>query len=429
MRTRLGGNPSALSRHGSLGHPEGEGSGPVPGFPAWEFYFHGRGCCLTHAETGESIDVDFYDGSADYFNPYFYACYLKSLRAPEPAEARLIALHSSFQTVTLAIDELLELGLLQPLGERRGVPRLSDESLVHLSALCAAGERWADPGSRRVMALVLGDWLSADEAARTDSDGAMAAITAPRAGEQRARRRERLVRENERNEYGMPLRALGELDPPDLPDILRAALRAPPCGKVVTAIDVIAARGDPSFAPDIFALLGRVDPAGDIPQPAIWERCSRFLLEHRVYVDRVVGTFPAAGARVLGEAALLAVEYAPLLGPPLLRRAIRSRVPIDRITGAAILVLLGEDWCRRELSAALAESDEHERTAECRAGLRLLGDPENAAAAWEAAHPRAAEAGPFVSMTEVMLRGCDDRIRWEVERLRERVGRMKKRSS
>jgi hypothetical protein len=36
--------------------------------PEWEYYFHGKGCCLTHRVTGEEIDVDFFDDSAEYFD-------------------------------------------------------------------------------------------------------------------------------------------------------------------------------------------------------------------------------------------------------------------------------------------------------------------------------------------------------------------------
>jgi hypothetical protein len=49
-----------------LGHPEGvPQSGPVPGLPEWEYYFHGRGCSLTHKVEGDEIDVDFWDDSAE----------------------------------------------------------------------------------------------------------------------------------------------------------------------------------------------------------------------------------------------------------------------------------------------------------------------------------------------------------------------------
>src|SRR5262245_53036598 len=45
---RLGGNLLELGRMGAFGHPPVPQRGPVPGLPEWEYYFHGRGCCLTH---------------------------------------------------------------------------------------------------------------------------------------------------------------------------------------------------------------------------------------------------------------------------------------------------------------------------------------------------------------------------------------------
>ena len=94
MRTRLRGAPADLAATGALGHPEGVAqNGPVPGLPEWEYYFHGRGCCFSHKIDGDAIDVDFYDDSADYFDTFFYANYLDSLRRPEPPEQRLRELH------------------------------------------------------------------------------------------------------------------------------------------------------------------------------------------------------------------------------------------------------------------------------------------------------------------------------------------------
>src|SRR4051794_20489515 len=43
IRSRLRGSPSDLAAGGAFGHPEGIlQSGPVPGMPEWEYYFHGK---------------------------------------------------------------------------------------------------------------------------------------------------------------------------------------------------------------------------------------------------------------------------------------------------------------------------------------------------------------------------------------------------
>src|SRR5438132_3130949 len=79
IRTRLGASLTDLARLGALGgHPEGvPQSGPVPGLPEWEYFFHGTGCCLTHKVAGDSIDVDFWEDSAEYFDTFFYTNYLE----------------------------------------------------------------------------------------------------------------------------------------------------------------------------------------------------------------------------------------------------------------------------------------------------------------------------------------------------------------
>src|SRR5262245_11647102 len=81
VRERLGGDRGRGCRVGSMGHPDGRPqSGPVPGLPEWEYYFHGIGCCLTHKVTGEKIDVNFFGDHAEGFDFYFYLWYLQSLR-------------------------------------------------------------------------------------------------------------------------------------------------------------------------------------------------------------------------------------------------------------------------------------------------------------------------------------------------------------
>jgi hypothetical protein len=128
IRMRLRGAPSDLAAIGAFGHPEGvPQSGPVPGMPEWEYYFHGRGCCISHKVDGQSIDVDFWDDSAEYFDTFFYKNYLESLHRPEPPEQRLRELHPSARAVTIAVNDLIEIGALTPLSGR-GTLRRTPES-------------------------------------------------------------------------------------------------------------------------------------------------------------------------------------------------------------------------------------------------------------------------------------------------------------
>jgi Domain of unknown function (DUF6896) len=194
IRNRLRGAPADLAAIGALGHPEGvPQSGPVPGLPEWEYYFHGRGCCLTHKVDGDQIDVDYWDDSAEYFDTFFYTKYLESLRHPGPPEQRLRELHRSARTVRIAVEDLIVAGALAPLAGRDShPPRVSDAVLDHADAIEAFCGAWADPANRPWLGALCGDWLAAHKAAEGRPD--FTAIAGPRASTaESAERPERAV--------------------------------------------------------------------------------------------------------------------------------------------------------------------------------------------------------------------------------------------
>jgi hypothetical protein len=143
----------------------------------------------------------------------------------------------------------------------------------------------------------------------------------------------------------------------------------------------------------------------------------KFLLHHGHRREEVLATLPRAGGYELGEACLLALEHAPGLALPLIRRALCSGVPANRTTVAAILALIDRPWSRRELLAKLQTFDDQGRTADCRAALLECHDGEahRAVRDWEERNPHEPEAptflrvgdreyGPCISMGEMMLR-------------------------
>lgn len=395
VRTHLGGDPKLLARLGAAGHPEHLAQqGDTPGLPGWTYFFHGRGCCLTHAETGASINVDFVDdGRTDAIDPYFFAEYLRSLQRPGPVEARLITLHPSFRTVAVSIAELVEHGLVRA-EESGSLASLTAESRAHEALLRELGERLAADGAITEDALARRrGWLRARD--RTDTKGSS-------------------------------LRALAETAPDDLATVLSDALEVRPVdARSSIALELIAQQDDPQHCAAVWALFCALDPSGAIPQPHLWARCSAFLLRHAFSVDRVIATLADAGGTEVGEAALLALEFAPPLGRPLLRKALRSPVPISRGVAAATLALLAWDWARAELEALLAETTDEATTSECRAALRSLGDPGGACARWEAANaPAEAAEGALITIAQLVVLGTDERVRDEIERLRERVARL-----
>jgi hypothetical protein len=145
-------------------------------------------------------------------------------------------------------------------------------------------------------------------------------------------------------------------------------------------------------------------------------------------------TLPKAGGTVVGEAVLLALEHAPELALPLIRKALLADIPINRIEVASILALIAKPWSRQELLGALQASDDQEMTADARAALLESGDEESqkAVLAWEERNPHENETGsyldiggrrfgPFYTFGEIALKNKSSRIRYEMEKLRDRV--------
>ena len=439
IRTRLRGAPSDLAAVGSLGHPEGvEQLGPVPGMPGWEYYFHGRGCCLTHKVDHIEIDVDFYDDSPEYFDTYFYKNHLESLKRPEPPEARLRELHPSARAITIAIGDLLAAGALMPLEARDSHPyRLADVVLEAIDAIEVFCTAWALPERRLWLAALIGDWPAANEAAVGRPDAK--ATTA-----NRARMCNELWWERLRRQLDVPfkgadaLQALADLNAPDIDARLEQALRGPLSGTISVALDVIKRLNDPLWCPRVFDLFSRVDPAGYLPQPHIWITSLKIMLGHGYRKSEVIAALAKASRNEIGEAALLSLEHAPELALPLIRKGLLADVPVDRTTVAAILVLIRKPWSLQELLGALEASDDQEKTADARAALLETGDPEaeRAVLAWEEKNPHENEfgryleiggrkLGPFYSMAEHVLKNRGEHIRYQMGELHDRVMKLR----
>jgi hypothetical protein len=204
------------------------------------------------------------------------------------------------------------------------------------------------------------------------------------------------------------------------------------------ALEVIGRLDDPAWDAEVFELFRRVDPDGPIPRTHLWMTSLKLLLRHDHRRVEVLAALPRADGCEVGEACLVALEQAPELVLPLVRRALRSDVPMNRTTAAAMLALIDRPWSRREMLTALDDSDNQERTADCRAALLACADEDahRAVRAWQEQHPHEPEAGTFVkiggrehgpciSMGEMMLRNRAQFVRYEMEALRERVLRVR----
>lgn len=439
IRTRLRGAPVDLATLGALGQPEGVAqSGPVPGMPEWEYYFHGRGCCISHKVDGAAVDVDFWDDTADYFDTFFYANYLESLRRPEPPEQRLRELHPSVRTVTIAIADLLAAGALTSRPGSDSHPyRLADEVMAIADDIDSFCNAWPHRDRQVWLAALIGDWLAADKAAAGRSE--LTAITSPRARRCREIWWQRLRRAlSEQYRGADALQALADLRAPGLDQCLEETLSGPPSGLISAALDVIGQQDDPRWCARVRKLLSRVNPAGQFPQPHIWITSLKFLLRHGYATTEVIASLAKAGGTEVGEAVLLSLEYAPNLALPLIRRGLLADVPIDRTQVAAVLALINAPWSRRELLGALEASDDQEKTADVRAALLESGDEEaqKAVLAWEGQNPHENETGgyveiggrtlgPFYSFGELWLKDSTLRIQYEMDNLHDRVMKLK----
>jgi hypothetical protein len=230
------------------------------------------------------------------------------------------------------------------------------------------------------------------------------------------------------------LRGLADLGSAVLPGALAEALRGPATGLTSTALDIIQRLDDVSWCDRVHELFCQVDPAGAAPQPHLWMVALRFLLRHGHRREEVLSALPRAGGSEMGEACLLALEHAPEMALPLIRQTLRSGIPANRTTVAAILALIDQPWSRTELIANLDLWDTQEMTADCRAALLECHDEaaHRAVREWEERNPHQPEAptflqvgdrehGPFISMGEIMLRNRAQFVRYKMEQLHDWV--------
>lgn len=414
---RLGGSLQALATSGYAGHPDRPGRGVVPGDDDWEYYFHGRGCCLTHRQSGEAIDVDFYDDSCDWTDPYFFVWYLESLKAPAFVEERVKALHPRGAAVRLAMRRLKDAGLLETFEESSGV-RVGFQHEAIAELLARIEERWGSAEVRCCLGAALGDWGCVASLVEGDDSATSERLHSEHVAERAAALESDFDAGVDRAESLHALRALGS---DRLEGVLRRCLAGPPSGETSAAPEVLA-QIDSDWTDEVEALINRINANGEIPQPYVWRACAEYLLR-RGRSSGIKQTLRRIESNCLGDAALLALEFFPDIAVETFRRALRSEIPCNRITAAAALAIVDQPWGRAELAGALDASDDHEQTSECRSALMTTHSREahEKVREWEARHPREAEEGPFISMTEMSLRMSDETINYEMEKLHDRV--------
>lgn len=414
-RDRLGADLAAIAQSGALGHPDVPQQGVVPGLTEWEYRFHGCGCCLTHRLSGEMIDVDSQDATADWINACFFVDYLQSQQSPAFVDRRTIELHRSLNTVHHTIDELLELTLLKQIEDDVDFC-LAFPSQELGELLDALQHRWEEPPMQLAVAAAIGDWHLLQELVPNP----LAAQVKTNLANCRRERADRLLAIFQ-DSPGLALCGLDDLDSSLLPDLVRTALRSSGRGPVA-ALSFIREWNDAAWCGEVQALMDRLDPIANYRDDVAWYSCAQFLLRHG-HTASVRRMLPSLEFVYLGELAILALEYMPDLAVDAFRRALRSTIPANRITAAAALATIDEPWCRAELTAALRESDDHYQTSECRSALMATHCPEchQLVAAWEARNPRLEKQAPYVSIRDIVLRQGDEIVNVEMAELHDRV--------
>tara|TARA_R110002049_G_scaffold247782_1_gene422316 strand:- start:1641 stop:3116 length:1476 start_codon:yes stop_codon:yes gene_type:complete len=430
VQHRLGVKLEDLAQRGYAAHPSDKGRGVVPGLADWDYNLHGRGCCVTNRLSGVEIDVDYFDDTSDWFEPWFYQCYLSTLKTPELWEKRLIELHPQFsdqgppfETLRLAFAELQEAALLETHSERSSIVKLAFDERA-LSSQMKWFETAAEDNHRLMrLAAVIGDWPLVCDLQTAEN----VEVTVVEAAQKVIALREQKLFSlfAEENQQKVALKGLQEIDSLFLDEYITSILKQG-TPEANTALEILLKRNDKTWCPLIHEFYQQFNPAGsadEFPQPRIWGQCLEFLFRHQYPFPEAAELFSNVHQYCLGEAVVLALEYQPSHALKLLRAALRSKIPNNRMITAAVLALIDQPWSRQELLDALSESDGSDQTAECRAALleTQCSQAHQIVLEWQARHPVQRESNEWMTVEEVNIQSLPVYMQWEMDELRERI--------
>lgn len=318
-----------------------EDEGDVPDLPGWIYCRHGIGVCL-YGPDGEILDADFNDEAGAVIDTWFFAARVESLKdaAGWLAEQRLWRWRPMREVIVDGFEELARLGAVTYWTEYKNKVVLAPELDARARAVA---EELVSPAS-------IERWLAALE------PGGEAAHLAEHRAWIRAR--------------------LGSSSRPG--DLLDLALQDAPAAEAIElcrpllarrdwaaghAIELLRARPDVPPLPEIAELLRGASLAEDHPF-APYQACA-YLIERGLERALALERFDAwsqlekvkgySGNPMVSKLASLALQHLPDRALALVRRALRSPVPICVEETAALLAAIDQRWCHRELAAALDE--------------------------------------------------------------------------
>lgn len=331
--------------------------GAVPDLPGWTYYFHGPHLQLS-GPNGEDIEVYFEEPKAVSIDPGFFARRVEELKLRPFPEARLWRWLSHGQLLAAGLEDLLSAGALSRpqygyvLGDRA--------EALHQRV---AGVDFSSEETALEWAAHLGD---------SEILGTGSAIV----GEQHRSWLLGLLRD--RSTAGSVIRALAPHLPPE--DMIQACLELLPgpvdytTGRAIEALHAL----DAPPLEEVGAVVHRLDLDAKEPYPAIVTL--RYLLSRDIEREPCVEVLHKLATRKVmdyAQLALLALEFVPDVALEIVRKALRYSG--YRVVGdaSALLILLNQSWCLRELRAAAPEAaDRH--TAHLLMGALLQFEEEEA---------------------------------------------------
>lgn len=372
-----------------------DGQGKVPDPPGWTYEFHGAGCCLTGPH--ETIDMDFDGLGCRTVDSYFFAHRVLALSAPSFPEVRVRELLPTADSIHEAIQVLVRGKALVAKGHNTFMLTPQLKQLVDVAV--AADFDSAD--ARRRWREHLGDFeklaghLRAEDARCARREWLLALLGAPATTRVAIEPLELIVS--------------GE----EFMQVCSAVIDRTPGWATALAIKRLDAHPELPPCPAIVRLLDRLAP--DKHHPAAMVAAAGYLLRRGIERERAVAGLLAfarvekvagyGGNPMLGDFALLALEFDLEHALDLVRAALRSSTPIVRLDVTAALCTLNRSWCRREFVRALDAHTKVEDATEILAAINRSGDARALAASgrWLGEHPPAAHQGLGYTWEEVAL--------------------------
>jgi hypothetical protein len=391
--------------------------GIVPGLSEWEFELDGNASFMIHRVSGERIHIDALNGP-DLTAYDDFIEYIQKHPEPGAAEKRLAELFPWPRGMSVAIQVLVELGLVHPASDSDfELCGVVDNYGRKIEALCRA---WSRPEDRVWLGAQIGDWLAAHDAARSGGRRRLISLTGPRAEACRAVWNDRLRDEvTRRGLYHDIIHALADASVPELSQYLEQALEKPHVA--VPVIEVVT--DNPEWCPKVYDLFVR--SCGGRHCSGLLTEAAVYLCKHDYRTREVIEGLTSAELLDHRVAIQLTLEHCADLLLPLLRRALRFPFHWSRLAAAAVLTLFDTDWSRRELLSILNESDDLDATIECRTALYECRDAaaRKAVDEWEQRHPEL-EDPPVTSARfwyERFENGCSAALAREMSRFFDRV--------